>query len=73
MWSQFVGAWEIEQWLGISRQRLLRLIERPDWPPPCQVLAMGRIWLREEIEEWAARHRSEILHDDEPGGTPPVR
>jgi predicted DNA-binding transcriptional regulator AlpA len=77
MQSRFVGAWEIEQWFGISRPRLRRLISRPDWPAPYQVLAMGEVWLREEVGEWAARHRSEISDDDgdddKPEGTMPVR
>jgi predicted DNA-binding transcriptional regulator AlpA len=63
MQPRFVGAWEIEQRLGVSRQRLLELIARPDWPAPCAVLAMGKIWLREDVEEWAARHCTEITAD----------
>ena len=63
MQPRFVGAWEIEQRLGVSRRRLLELIARPDWPAPCAVLAMGKIWLREDVEEWAARHCAEITTD----------
>jgi len=68
MQPRFVGAWEIEQRLGVSRPRLLELIARPDWPAPCAVLAMGRIWLREDVEAWARQHHPEIAADAEPGG-----
>jgi prophage regulatory protein len=63
MSSQFVAAKEIERWFGVSRQRVQQLIARPDWPTPCAVLAMGKIWLREDIEDWVARHRPDL-----PGG-----
>jgi predicted DNA-binding transcriptional regulator AlpA len=67
MQARFMGVWEIEQWFGVSRQRVHQLIARPDWPAPCAVLAMGRIWLREDVEAWAARHRAEIPADADPG------
>jgi prophage regulatory protein len=65
MRSRFVGAKEIEKWFGVSRQRVQQLISRPDWPPPYEVLAMGKIWLREDVEAWAARHRPKRPPEDE--------
>ena len=66
MGSRFVGAREIERWFGVSRQRVQQLIARPDWPAPCAVLAMGKIWLHEDIAAWAAEHRPELTSDDDP-------
>lgn len=50
-----IGAREIEMLLGVSRQRVTQLTSRPDFPAPAVVLAMGKVWKREEVEEWAKR------------------
>jgi prophage regulatory protein len=72
MGSRYVGAKEIELWFGVSRQRVQQLITRPDWPAPCVVLSMGKIWLREDVETWAARHRPDLSEGgDDPAGPPP--
>jgi len=58
-----VGAPEMAQMLGVSRQRVYQLIDSyPDFPPPLAKLAVGRIWSRSSIEEWNR------LHDDRPTG-----
>lgn len=66
MQGRYVGAKEIEQWFGVSRQRIQQLIARPDWPAPCAVLFMGKIWERADVEAWASRHRPELSPDDSP-------
>jgi prophage regulatory protein len=64
MGSRFVGSREIQQRLGVSRQRVQQLIARPDWPAPYEVLAMGKIWLRADVEIWIARHRPGLPAED---------
>lgn len=48
-----VGAREIETLLGVSRQRVYQLTARPDFPAPVVALAMGKVWSREDVEQWA--------------------
>jgi prophage regulatory protein len=67
MEARFVGPKEIQTWFGVSRQRIQQMIARSDWPAPCAVLSTGRIWLREDVEVWVARHRPDLL----PGATEP--
>jgi prophage regulatory protein len=59
-----MGAWEIRQRLGYSREWVQRLITRRDFPEPYVRLRMGSIWLAEDVEAWIREHRPEI--DEEP-------
>jgi prophage regulatory protein len=59
-----MGAWEIRQRLGYSREWVQRLITRRDFPEPYAVLKMGSIWAAEDVEAWIREHRP---HIDEPG------
>jgi prophage regulatory protein len=59
-----MGAWEIRQRLGYSREWVQRLITRRDFPEPYARLRMGSIWLAEDVEAWIREHRPEI--DEEP-------
>jgi prophage regulatory protein len=43
-----MGAQEVAELLGVSRQRVHQLAERPDFPAPVAVLAAGKIWRDEE-------------------------
>ena len=52
-----MAAGEIRVRLGISRQRVYQLSLRPDWPVPYDELTVGKVWRREDIEEWIATHR----------------
>ena len=58
-----MGAWEIRQRLGYSREWVQRLITRRDFPAPYQVLRMGSVWDADDVEAWIAANRSQI---DEP-------
>jgi hypothetical protein len=49
----FVGAAEIAELLGVSRQRVDQLTRRSDFPLPAAELASGRIWVRVVVERWA--------------------
>jgi len=53
-----VGAQEIRDLLGVSRQRVYQLARRSDFPRPFFKLAQGQVWLVEEIEAWMAVHRT---------------
>jgi serine/threonine protein kinase len=46
------GATEVADLLGISRQRVLKLRERPDFPDPIGSLAQGDIWDLDEVAAW---------------------
>lgn len=50
-----VGPQEIAAMLGVSRQRVTQLAARADFPQPVVVLAMGKVWHTEDVEEWAGR------------------
>jgi prophage regulatory protein len=41
----------------VSRQRIQQLAEQSDFPTPFAELAMGRIWLADDIEAWIRVHR----------------
>ncbi len=52
--GHLMGAAEIADLLGVSRQRVQQLVGRPDFPAPTDTLAMGKVWRREDVERWAA-------------------
>lgn len=52
-----VSVTEIAEILGVSRQRVNQLIDTyADFPTPEAELAIGRVWSREQIEEWDRTH-----------------
>jgi predicted DNA-binding transcriptional regulator AlpA len=53
MTHHLVGVTEIAQMLDVSRQRVTQLHRMPGFPEPVVILASGRVWERERIEEWA--------------------
>ncbi|BCY12201.1 hypothetical protein L3i22_072890 [Actinoplanes sp. L3-i22] len=61
-----MGAGEIAKRLGLSRQRVQQLAERDDWPTPFDELAMGRVWLITDIEDWIRRQRADLNPDPPP-------
>lgn len=57
MVDHLVGISEIAGMLGVTRQRAVQLVDGyPDFPNPAATLAAGRIWERQSVEEWIARH-----------------
>jgi hypothetical protein len=54
--DHLVGAAEIAQLLGVSRQRVQQLVGSPGFPAPQAVLAMGKVWLKEDVVAWARDH-----------------
>lgn len=55
---RLVGAHEIRDLIGVSRQRVYQLAGRSDFPRPVATLAQGKIWLVNEIEAWIGANRA---------------
>lgn len=60
-----MGAAEIGERLGVSRQRVQQLVNRSDFPRPDADLAMGKVWRTEAVEAWIREHRPELGRDDD--------
>ena len=54
MKTRLMGVLEAAWCLGVSRQRASQLSYRPDFPLPLAELAMGPVWLADDIEQYAA-------------------
>jgi predicted DNA-binding transcriptional regulator AlpA len=55
--DHLVGISEIAQMLGVSRQRAVQLVGGyDDFPAPNATLAARRIWERNQVEAWMAKH-----------------
>lgn len=48
-----MGATEIAELLGVTRQRVQQLAKTDEFPKPYDVLTMGAVWLKVDIEQWA--------------------
>ena len=57
MTHHLVGVAEIAEMLGVSRQRVNRMVKTvADFPSAEAELSAGRIWRRSAIEAWIKRH-----------------
>jgi hypothetical protein len=56
------GVAEAAAIMGWDKRRIITYINRGRFPAPIQTLASGRVWLRRDLErfaaEWHARHRA---------------
>jgi hypothetical protein len=56
-----VGVAEAAEIMGWDKRRVITYIDRGSFPEPITALASGRIWLREDVQEyadaWRARRR----------------
>lgn len=52
--ADLVGTAEVAAMLGVSRQRVLALAKRGDFPSPLAVLSMGNVWRGSDVRKWAA-------------------
>jgi hypothetical protein len=52
------GVAEAAEIMGWDKRRVITYIDRGSFPEPLTTLASGRIWLREDIEEYADRWRA---------------
>jgi len=50
-----LGASDIANVLGVSRQRVYQLAKRKDFPSPVGELARGAVWDRRTVEAWQHR------------------
>jgi prophage regulatory protein len=57
---RLMGAKEIQDRLGVSRQRAYQLVQRRDFPAPYQTLAMGSIWDSADVEAWIRERRPHL-------------
>ncbi|HYY07688.1 MAG TPA: hypothetical protein VFA25_03695 [Actinomycetota bacterium] len=53
-----VGVAEAAEIMGWDKRRVITYIDRGSFPEPITALASGRIWLREDVEEYAELWRS---------------
>ncbi|MGW3806649.1 hypothetical protein [Micromonospora sp. NPDC005113] len=61
---EFVGIAEIRDMLGgVSRARASVVASRRDFPAPYQVLRMGQIWRKSDVEAWIKQHRPDLADD----------
>jgi predicted DNA-binding transcriptional regulator AlpA len=60
-----MGAKEIQDRLGVSRQRAYLIIGRRGFPEPYQTLAMGSIWLQDDVERWIQQNRPDLAEEPE--------
>jgi prophage regulatory protein len=63
-----MGAKEIEDRLGVSRQRVYQITSHRNFPDPYDTLAMGNVWRIDDVEAWIREYRKELV-DSEPGVT----
>ncbi len=57
MTLDLVGAAEVAEMLGVSRQHVSTLVRsKHDFPEPTAELAAGRIWRRQAVAEWMETH-----------------
>jgi prophage regulatory protein len=69
---RYVGAHEIRDMLGVSRQRVYQLAGQPGFPKPVATLAQGKVWLTDDIRAWIGAHRTAVKMPA-PGGPAPSR
>lgn len=63
--GELAGAAEIGRMLGgVSRQRVQQIVNRADFPAPVEVLEMGKVWKRADVEAWARDHGRAIADAD---------
>jgi hypothetical protein len=61
-----MGAAEIQARLRLSKQRTHVLTNRKGFPDPQAELAMGKVWLAEDVEAWIAANRPQLDEPDSP-------
>jgi hypothetical protein len=55
---RIVGVAEAAEIMGWDKRRVITYIDRGHFPEPIDALASGRIWLREDVEDYASQWRS---------------
>ncbi|MFV2017942.1 hypothetical protein [Micromonospora sp. LOL_023] len=62
---ELVGAWELAEMLGVTRQRAWVISRHRDFPAPVAKLRMGDVWNRADVVDWIKQHRP---HQQQPDG-----
>lgn len=57
---RLMGQKEIQDRMGYTRQYVAVLVNSKGFPDPAYELAMGRIWLAEEVERWIETRRPDL-------------
>jgi len=52
-----MGTAEIAELMGVSRQRVHQITQRPDFPEPVARLVAGHIWDAADVRRWIKAHR----------------
>jgi predicted DNA-binding transcriptional regulator AlpA len=52
--------------LGFSRQWSAQLINRRGFPEPIAVLAIGSVWLADDVEQWITDNRPALEEPSDP-------
>jgi predicted DNA-binding transcriptional regulator AlpA len=60
-----MGVSEIARRLGNTPQWTSQLVNRREFPEPLARLAMGQVWLADDVEAWIAEHRPHLDDPDE--------
>jgi prophage regulatory protein len=55
-----MGQQEIRDRLGFSRQYVSTLVNSKGFPDPAYELAIGRLWLAEDVEKWIRENRPDL-------------
>jgi hypothetical protein len=55
---ELAGVAEAAEVMGWDKRRVITYIDRGRFPAPIQALASGRIWIRSDVEEYAATWRA---------------
>ncbi len=63
-----MAAGEILAMLGVGRSRFRQIAAHPNFPQPYQVLSVGKIWLRADVEEYIRQYRQPRQADDDEQG-----
>jgi predicted DNA-binding transcriptional regulator AlpA len=58
--QDLVGATEAAHLLGVSRQRVAQLAERPDFPAPIARISAGPVWTRASVHAFMKRWARKI-------------
>jgi predicted DNA-binding transcriptional regulator AlpA len=57
---RLMGPQEIQHRLGLSRQWTAQIIQRKGFPEPIAVLAIGSVWLADDVEDWITENRPKV-------------
>lgn len=61
--TRLVGRGELRKLFGVSYTRAVQIAAQPDFPEPLDELSVGKIWLLDEVMDWATgKGRTVHLH-----------